>query len=633
MAASSSVNRPALPGSDSGAARRLRSAAALAAVLALLGAGFCGAQDVPLVRQQGTAIVDAGGKPLQLRGTNLGNWLTLEMWLFGESRIPDQKTFLDVLRDRFGDAGEGKLLDEFRDGWITEVDFARIRDCGMNVVRLPFHWSLLQRDDGTLDEAGFAWIDRALDQAARNGLLVILDLHGAPGGQSVEQPTGEIGADRLWDAAECRRRTVEIWRAVARRYRNDARVAAYDLLNEPYGREGTRAVEPVLLSLCDDLLGAIRQENDRHLVFVPATERGPFFYPAAFFQKWPGVGITEHFYPALYDGDRTIDAHARYIPGHILPRKRFADRMGVPFYVGEYNVVLQAAGGDGMMRRYVDLYEGLGWAHTMWCYKAIHPEGGLPRDDWALVGNAAPLRMPDPRSASFGQLEAFFASLKTAAWTVDSGLRDVYARSGVSMPALPSYPEPPGAAPGGCVDVWNGWTGIDVGGATPAGGVVPGETGHATVYGGGYDIDEGDDAFYFLRRALDGDGALEVRIDSLDASQRYAKAGLMVRASLAPDAPFLFLHVFPDGEVVLGSRRQAGAKAGQRPLGRVSFPIRLRLARQGGRIVLSFAEGDEPWRKPVVVPALEGNGLQAGFVLLSHDSGTLAACPLSLSFH
>lgn len=573
------------------------------------------AASAALVRSDKGRIVAPDGRPLQLRGVNLGSWFLLEMWMLGRGDIPDQKTFVDILRERFGDGGASVLVEKFRESWITEEDFERIREAGLNTVRVPLHHEFLETGEA------FAWIDRLLGWAEKHGLWVILDLHGAPGGQSVEQPTGEVKSNRLWNDADNCRRTVEIWRAIARRYKNDPRIAAYDILNEPYGEGASQEVEPVLLPLVGDILAAIRGEGDRHLVFVPATLRGPFFYPDSFWKKWPGTGITEHFYPALYGGERTVEEHGRFIATALAARERLAARLGVPFLVGEYNVVLEGAGGDRMMRTYADFFERLGWAHTFWTYKTITPEGGMPADNWPLVTNARPIQVPDPRTVSREELGKFFEGLRTTPWEMDAGLRDVFTKKDFPSYAFDRAPEPARERPAAASDAWKSWTGANVGGATPAGGAVR-EAKSLRIFGGGWDINEGDDAFYFLSREADGDFEMTVTLDDFTAAERYAKAGLMVRASAAPDAPFALLHAFPDGGLIFATRGRSREKITQRLLGQWGFPVRLRAERRDG-VVRFFARGVNGWESAGQFP-LAGPVL-AGLAVCSHDPASLAS--------
>src|SRR5512140_367107 len=94
---------------------------------------------------QGTQWVDAAGGPVALRGCNLGNWLIQEMWMHNMKLegIPDQYTLEQVLAKRFGEERKDALLEMYRRNFITARDFTIIKSFGMNVVRLPFWYTLL----------------------------------------------------------------------------------------------------------------------------------------------------------------------------------------------------------------------------------------------------------------------------------------------------------------------------------------------------------------------------------------------------------------------------------------------------------------------------------------------------------
>jgi endoglucanase len=610
-------------------------AVVLGILLGAISAGFAASADGPtaanLLHAQGDKIVDGSGRPVTLRGVNLGNWLALEMWIFGIEGIPDQKTFVDILKDRFGAEEAAKLLDLHRSTWISEKDFEVLQSCGMNVVRLPIHHSVIE-ENGKPIEAGYVWIDRTLEWGAKHGIKVILDLHGAPGGQSTDQPCGEVGSNRLWTDPENQNRTIEIWRRLAQRYKNDPRVAAFDLLNEPFSDGGNFAVEATMVSLCDRILTAIRGEGDQHLVFVAGTIRGSLFYPESFWKKWSNVGLTEHFYPALFSRDRSLDGHAQFLSFDLPARVRLLRKINVPFLVGEYNVVLSSTGGDAVMRTYVELFDAAKWAHTMWCYKLVSKDGGVSKDNWSLVTNAAPLPAPNPRRASLDDMRKFFTAIGASEWALDEGLRKVYTAKEFPKLALGKYPEPLGERPAGSVDEVDAWHGLNLGGSTPPGGVMlPSKAGDgsAMVYGGGFDINREDDAFYFLRQPASGDFILEVELGAVAASEKYAKAGLMIRAGDASEVPLAFLHVFPDGKLIFATRSVARGSVEQKELGSVRLPARLRLERHGNKLRSSVAQSGGDWKvlADESVSALP-DAVQAGFALLSHDPYHLAATPI-----
>lgn len=56
----------------------------------------------------------------------------------------------------------------------------------MNTIRLPFYYLNVLNEDLSLkeEEEAFAYLDWFVEQAAKQELYVVLDLHGAPGSQN-----------------------------------------------------------------------------------------------------------------------------------------------------------------------------------------------------------------------------------------------------------------------------------------------------------------------------------------------------------------------------------------------------------------------------------------------------------------
>src|SRR5262245_43614227 len=103
-------------------------------------------------------IVDSSGKKVRLCGVNLGCWLAEEMWLLPFEVTPPKKSYFTPIRDRtdfwqtlevrFSSQVVQEIQTAFRNTWITERDFARIRAMGCNVVRIPFLYDLMQEPSG-----------------------------------------------------------------------------------------------------------------------------------------------------------------------------------------------------------------------------------------------------------------------------------------------------------------------------------------------------------------------------------------------------------------------------------------------------------------------------------------------------
>ena len=194
---------------------------------------------LPMLHAQGTQWHTADGKPVALKGVNLGNWLMLEFWMMNQSTkaIDDQCTLEATFDKRFGYAERQRLLQLHRDNWIQERDWDQIAQFGWNVVRLPFIWSLLEDEQqpGTLRPDAWKYLDATIHAAEARGIYVILDLHGAVGNQGWEHHGGCAGKNLYWSTPEFQKRTTWLWQQIAARYKDRSAVAGYSILNEPWG--------------------------------------------------------------------------------------------------------------------------------------------------------------------------------------------------------------------------------------------------------------------------------------------------------------------------------------------------------------------------------------------------------------
>ena len=231
-----------------------------------------GKTSLPRLRADGTQMVDQSGQRVILRGCNLGNWLMIEPWMLGGTvSAKDQGEITDILKQRFGDVRGYELMETYRASYITSRDLEIVKGFGFNVVRLPFDYRLMQdeRPPFAMRDDAFRWIDRALEMAEQAGLYVILDMHGVPAGQSNQHHTGrENQTPEIWDDPAAQQRFVELWIALARRYKDRDVIAAYDVVNEPYADYKTD-ITPVLRPLMFKVFEAIRATGDQHVILFP----------------------------------------------------------------------------------------------------------------------------------------------------------------------------------------------------------------------------------------------------------------------------------------------------------------------------------------------------------------------------
>ena len=135
-----------------------------------------------------------------------------------------------------------------------------------------------------------------------------------------------------------------------------------------------------------------------------------------------------------------------------------------------------------------------------------------------------------------------------------------------------------------------GWLTGDVGGA---GGTVnyTSSTGVYAVSGSGSDIWGNSDAFRFVYRTLNGDGEMAARVGSLDNTDAWAKAGVMIRESLAPDSKFAMTVVTPANGTSFQYRTLTGQGCNLAMGPAVAAPYWVRIIRSGNTLT-GYASAD-----------------------------------------
>ncbi|NBT43112.1 MAG: endoglucanase, partial [Alphaproteobacteria bacterium] len=255
---------------------------------------------------------------VSLRGVNLGNWLMMEMWMFGNDQvfgqgIVDQCTFEDALVARFGEAEKDRLFKVHRDSWMTEKDWDFMEDAGFNVVRIPFPYDLIEDDDNpkTLKPDAWHYLDWSIAEAKERKMYVILDLHGAAGRQGWEHHTGCAGKNELWGSQTYRDRTIWLWEQIAQKYKDEDAIAGYGLLNEAWG-----ASPKVMSEFGIDLYHAVRRYDNEHIVILPGhSEDGGFtVYGDPLDSGMENVAFEMHYYPGIFGwGDIGYKTHRDWL--------------------------------------------------------------------------------------------------------------------------------------------------------------------------------------------------------------------------------------------------------------------------------------------------------------------------------
>ena len=124
------------------------------------------------IHTSGTNLVDGNGEKFFIRGTNLGNWLNPEGYMFGFRKCNSPHFIDEMFRQLVGPEEAANFWAAFKDNYVTEADIAFIAATGANTVRLPFHYKLFTAEDylGSNDPAeGFRRLDAAFGPRISNG--------------------------------------------------------------------------------------------------------------------------------------------------------------------------------------------------------------------------------------------------------------------------------------------------------------------------------------------------------------------------------------------------------------------------------------------------------------------------------
>src|ERR1700750_2897292 len=123
----------------------------LSAVLACLLA-FCSSAlaEANIAHIEGKRFVAPDGSTLHLKGISLGNWLMPEGYMFKFEVAKAPRQIYGAFEGLLGSERAADFWRAYRDIYIGEDDIRFIKRAGFNMVRIPLHWALFMRPDGTI---------------------------------------------------------------------------------------------------------------------------------------------------------------------------------------------------------------------------------------------------------------------------------------------------------------------------------------------------------------------------------------------------------------------------------------------------------------------------------------------------
>lgn len=292
--------------------------------------------------------------------------------------------------------------------FIQEEDIRRIAEWGLDHVRLPIDYNVIQNEDGSFLPSGFAHIDRCISWCEKYGLNLVLDIHKACGFVFDDASyCGFFSDEKMQDMF------VALWQELARRYGNRQNIV-FELLNEvtayefakPWNRIAARTIAAIreIAKETKILIGGIYNSSifgltlldkpyDDNIVFtfhcyspMPFTHQGAHWIatmPSEYRMEYPVTAaqmdacsqkIFGDDYHAEFEalGDAMLDAS--YFERMFRSALDVSRKYDVPLYCGEYGVI-DLADADSTLRWYRDMNAALtkhAIPRAAWSYKEMN---------------------------------------------------------------------------------------------------------------------------------------------------------------------------------------------------------------------------------------------------------------------
>lgn len=325
---------------------------------------------------QGPDIIAPDGSRFFIKGTNLGNWLNPEGYMFGFSKTNSARMINDMFCELVGPDFTAEFWKMFKDNYVTRADIEFIASTGANTIRVPFHYKLFTDEDYmglSADQDGFKRLDDVIGWCREFGLYVILDMHDAPGGQTGDNIDDSYGYPWLLESETSQQLFCRIWRDIAEYYRNEPVILGYDLINEPIAPyfENMEELNSLLEPLLKRVTAVIREVDPNHIIMLGAPQWNGNFKPFSDSTFDDNIMYTCH----RYGGEASVNAIMNFI--------EFRDRVNLPMYMGEigHNT-------DEWQENFCKAMEESNIGYTFWPYKKLHNScmnGIRHPENWNIV--------------------------------------------------------------------------------------------------------------------------------------------------------------------------------------------------------------------------------------------------------
>jgi aryl-phospho-beta-D-glucosidase BglC (GH1 family) len=328
------------------------------------------------VYAKGKKIYDKDGQELLLKGVGLGGWMLPEGYMWGSHKYYNRPRRFEELIEYYMEDQASTWWDTYYKTWISDQDFKLIKEHGYNSVRLAINYRLLMEENDKTNqvvfkEYGFKMIDYTIEQSKKHDLYVILDLHGAPGGQTgANIDDSKDDYPHLYENKIYQDQLITLWKEIAKKYKDEETVCMYDLLNEPIPAHFSK-LNKYLEPLHERLIHEIREIDPDHMICIEGNNWASDFST-----------ITKKI------ADNTLlHFHKYWNPPAIEQIQRFLDKrqeLDMPLWMGE--------GGENDLYWYsanFKMYDQLDIGWNFWAYKKRNNHNSLVSfdlpQDWNTI--------------------------------------------------------------------------------------------------------------------------------------------------------------------------------------------------------------------------------------------------------
>ena len=272
---------------------------------------------------------------------------------------------------------------EHYDSFIHKEDIEKIASWGVDHVRLPIDYNLIEDADGKELEQGYGYIDNALNWCGEAGLNLVLDLHKTAG-FSFDKGECENG---FFESHELQERFYLLWERLAQRYASYGDRIAFELLNEvteqhyssswndiiPHCIKRIRAYAPDTMIVVggywnnspDALPDLVPPYDDKVVLSfhcydpLDFTHQGAYWVEGmdtSFRMRFPETEVTPSYFAERFS--KALDTAQKY---------------DAALYCGEYGVIDNAEPQDRFKWYKVinSAFQQFGISHCTWSYKQM----------------------------------------------------------------------------------------------------------------------------------------------------------------------------------------------------------------------------------------------------------------------